>query len=155
VRTPDGVEHQTRADSIPQPRSLPFEPCPSPFRPYPLSIARILLVAAWLGAPLAFGAVEPWDWVTLGLFASTALFLWALGSVRRGRVDWIWSPLHIPLALFFLLGAAQYAARLTLDTSETRQGLVLLATDLVFFSSLYSFSAALAVRLCSPSAWRS
>jgi O-antigen ligase len=45
----------------------------------------------------------------------------------------IWSPLYIPLAIFFVLGLVQYEAHLTLDTSETRQALVLLATDLVFF----------------------
>ena len=35
--------------------------------------------------------------------------------------------------MFLLLGLVQYGARLTLDGSETRQALVLLATDLVFF----------------------
>jgi O-antigen ligase len=59
--------------------------------------------------------------------------MWALGSVQQGAVKLIWSPLYIPLTLFFLLGVAQYAARLTLDRSETRQALVLLGVDLVFF----------------------
>ena len=86
-----------------------------------------------LGAPLAFGAVVPWAWVALGLAAALALFLWALGSVQQGALKLIWSPLYIPLALFFLLGVAQYAARLTLDRSETRQALVLLGVDLAFF----------------------
>jgi len=115
-------------------------PCPSPFSlyplhftPYPLHIARILLVAALLGAPLAFGAVVAWAWVALGLVAGLALFLWALGSVQQGALKLIWSPLYIPLTMFFLLGVAQYAARLTLDRSETRQALVLLVADLVFF----------------------
>src|SRR5208337_2473070 len=71
--------------------------------------------------------------VALGLVASLGLFLWALGSVQQGELKLIWSPLYIPLAIFFLLGAIQYAARLTLDTSETRQALVLLVTDLAFF----------------------
>jgi O-antigen ligase len=59
--------------------------------------------------------------------------LWALGSVQQGALKPIWSPLYIPLGLFFLLGVAQYAARLTLDRSETRQALVLLGVDLAFF----------------------
>ena len=101
--------------------------------PLAFSLARVLLVAALLGAPLAFGAVVPWAWVALGLVASLALFLWALGSVQQGALKLIWSPLYIPLALFFLLGVAQYAARLTLDRSETRQALVLLVVDLAFF----------------------
>src|SRR5205807_9594457 len=50
-----------------------------------------------------------------------------------GKLTLVWSPLYVPLAIFFLLGVVQYAARLTLDTSETRQALVLLAADLVFF----------------------
>jgi len=100
---------------------------------YPLHAARILLVAALFGAPLAFGAVIPVAWVALGLIASVALFLWALGSVQLGQIKPLWSPLYIPRGLFFLLAAAQSAARLTLDTSETRQALVLLATDLIFF----------------------
>jgi O-antigen ligase len=106
---------------------------PLHFTPYPFKLARILLVAALLGAPLAFGAVVPWAWAALGLAASLGLFLWALGSAQQGVVKLIWSPLYIPLAMFFLLGMAQYAARLTLDRAETRQALVLLASDLAFF----------------------
>jgi O-antigen ligase len=100
---------------------------------YPLHIARILVVAALFGAPLAFGAVITVAWVALGLIASVALFLWALGSVQLGQIKPLWSPLYIPLGLFFLLAAAQSAARLTLDTSETRQALVMLASNLIFF----------------------
>ncbi len=101
--------------------------------PWAFSLARILLVATLLGAPLALGAVVPWAWAALGIAAGLGLFLWALGSVQQGAVRLIWSPLYIPLAMFFLLGVAQYAARLTLDSSETRQALVLLVTDLAFF----------------------
>jgi O-antigen ligase len=124
---------QTQQETRSEARPLPFTLYPLPFTPYPLHIARILLVAALLGAPLAFGAVLPRAWVALGLVAGLALFLWALGSVQQGTLKLIWSPLYIPLALCFLLGVAQYAARLTLDRSETRQALVLLGVDLVFF----------------------
>jgi O-antigen ligase len=122
---------------------LPFTLYPLPFTPYALRIARLLLVAALLGAPLAFGAVIPWAWAALGVAAGLALFLWALGSVQQGALKLIWSPLYIPLALFFLLGVAQYAAGLTLDRSETRQALVLLVTDwAVFFLTVQLFAAA-------------
>jgi O-antigen ligase len=77
--------------------------------------------------------VIPVAWVALGLIACVALLLWALGSVQLGQIKPLWSPLYIPLGLFFLLAAAQSWARLTLDTSETRQALVLLTTDLIFF----------------------
>jgi O-antigen ligase len=123
------TQQEARGDDQPSPFTL----YPLHFTPYSLHIARILLVAALLGAPLAFGAVVTWAWVALGLVAALALFLWALGSVQQGALKLVWSPLYIPLALFFLLGVAQYAARLTLDRSETRQALVLLAADLAFF----------------------
>ena len=127
------IRPQTQLDNATSPRPSPFGPPPLPFTPYPINIARVLFVASLLGAPLAFGAVVPWAWMALGLVASLALFFWALGCVQQGELKLIWSPLYIPLAIFFLLGMAQYAARLTLDTSETRQALVLLVTDLVFF----------------------
>jgi len=107
---------------------LAAEPVPLAF-----SVARVLLVVALIGAPLAFGAVVTWAWMALGLVASLALFLWATGSVWQGRLDLIWSPLYIPLAIFFLLGLAQYWAQLPLDRFETRQALVLLGADLTFF----------------------
>jgi O-antigen ligase len=101
--------------------------------PLAFSIARILLVATLIAAPWAFGAVVTWAWVALGLLAALVLFLWAVGSVQQGALKLVWSPLYVPLAMFFLLGLAQYEARLTLDTSDTRQALVLLAGDITFF----------------------
>ena len=101
--------------------------------PLALSVARVLLVAALIGAPLAFGAVITGAWMALGLVASLSLFLWATGSVWQGRLDLVWSPLYIPLAIFFLLGLAQYWVQLPLDRFETRQALLLLGADLTFF----------------------
>src|SRR5205807_9002024 len=101
--------------------------------PLAFSVARVLLVVALIGAPLAFGAVVTWAWMALGLATCLALFLWARGSVLRGRLEFIWSSLYIPLAMFLLLGLAQYWARLPLDRSETRQALVLLGVDLTIF----------------------
>jgi O-antigen ligase len=123
------TRHGTSSEAPP----LHFAPDTSHFTPYTLHCARILLVAALFGAPLAFGAVLPWAWAALSLAASLGLFLWALGCVQQGALKLIWSPLYMPLALFFLLGVVQYVARLPLDRSETRQALILLATDLVFF----------------------
>lgn len=39
-----------------------------------------------------------------GLVASAALFLSAQESIQQGEVKLVWSALHIPLAIFFLLG---------------------------------------------------
>jgi len=101
--------------------------------PWAFSLARLLLVVTLIGAPFAFGAVVTWAWVTLGLLASLQLLLWGIGSVRQGALKLIWSPLYLPVALFFLLGLVQYLARRALDRAETRQALVLLAADVVFF----------------------
>jgi O-antigen ligase len=111
--------------------------------PQAFSAARILLVAALIGAPWAFGAVDSWAWMSLGLVASVLLLLWAVGSVQQGVLKFVWSPLYIPLGLFLLLGFVQYGARLALDRWETRTALVLFAANLTFFFvSVQLFSGA-------------
>jgi len=101
--------------------------------PMGISMARMLVVIALIGAPLAIGAVEPWAWILLGLLAYVALFLWALGSVQQGALRFVWSPLYIPLIVFLLWGLVQYWGRFTLDRSATRESLVLLAVDGTLF----------------------
>src|SRR5256886_6886496 len=127
---------------------LAAEPVPLAF-----SVARVLFVAALIGAPLAFGAVITGAWVALGLVASLSLFLWAAGSVWQGRLDLIWSPLYIPLAIFLLLGLAQYWVKLPLDRFETRQALVLLGADVTFFflaAQLFASAGSRTWRLFGP-----
>jgi len=101
--------------------------------PFAFSIARILLVAALIGAPWVFGSVDSWAWMSLGLTACLVLFLWAVGSVQQQMLKIFWTPLYIPLALFLVLGLVQYGARLALDRWETRTALVLLSANLAFF----------------------
>jgi O-antigen ligase len=101
--------------------------------PLTLSIARILLVAALIGAPWAFGAVDSWAWMSLCLIACLVLFLWAIGSVQQGVLKFIWSPLYIPLALFLVLGLVQYGSSIALDPWETRTSVILLAANLTFY----------------------
>ena len=72
-----------------------------------------------------------------------------MGSVQQRAIKLAWSPLYLPVALFFLLGVVQYAGRLTLDRAETRQALVLLAADVAFFFlAIQLFSSA------SGATWR-
>ena len=134
MRRQDGLVHAQVLSGAESPLR-PFLVIPPPAAPTPplWQASRLLLFAALLGAPLAIGAVTAWAWMSLGLVASLALLLWGLGSILRGDLKVLWSPLYVPLSIFFLLGVAQYAARMTLDRSETRQALVLLLTDLVFF----------------------
>src|SRR5437588_12283298 len=75
--------------------------------PWALSAARLLLLATLIAAPWTYAAMVPWAWMALGLIASLALFLWALGTVQQGRLTLAWSPLYVPIALFFLLGVIQ------------------------------------------------
>lgn len=111
--------------------------------PLAFSIARILLVTILIGAPWAFGAVDSSAWMSLGLVVCVILLLWAVGSVQQGALKFFWSPLYIPLALFLVFGLVQYGARLSFDISETRQALVLLATDLaLFFVTIQLFARA-------------
>ena len=98
-----------------------------------LQPAGIVLLAVLMAAPWAFGAVDAWAWTCLGLGAALTIFLWAAGCVRRHILRFTWSPLYAPLVIFFILGVCEYLVGHTLDKSETRQALVLLATDLAFF----------------------
>jgi O-antigen ligase len=111
--------------------------------PLAFSVARFLLLAAVMGAPWTFGAVDSWAWMSLGLAACLVLLLWAVGSVQQRMLRFIWTPLYIPLAVFLLLGLFQYGARVTLDKWETRTALVLLAVNLtLFFNSVQLFGGA-------------
>ncbi|MGO8734245.1 MAG: O-antigen ligase family protein [Terriglobia bacterium] len=103
------------------------------FTPYALHIARILLVAALFAAPLAFGAVQAWAWASLAALSCALLFLWSVGCVRQGALKIVGSPLYLPGVLFLLLGTIQLFAHLTLDPIATRESLLKLVTDLVFF----------------------
>jgi O-antigen ligase len=101
--------------------------------PYTLHIARILLVAALFAAPLAFGAVQAWAWASLAALASVLLFLWSVGCVEQGALKIAWSPLYLPALLFLLLGTIQFFAHRTLDPLATRESLLKVVTDLIFF----------------------
>jgi len=104
-----------------------------PAAPFCFSAARVLLMATLIAAPLAFGAVQTWAWVMLDVVAVVLLLLWAIGSIQQGVVQVHWSPLYIPAALFLLLGIVQFAGHLTLDPAGTREALIKVGTDLLFF----------------------
>jgi O-antigen ligase len=93
----------------------------------------MLLVAILLAAPLPFGAVQAWAWAALAGLASASLFLWGVGCVRQGSLKIAWSPLYLPAVLFLLLGTIQFFAHITLDPIATRDSLLKLLTDLIFF----------------------
>jgi len=97
------------------------------------SLARLLLVVTLLAAPLAFGAVQSWAWASLAGLAAVSLFLWSVGCVERGALRIAWSPLYLPALLFLLLATIQFFVHRTLDPVSTRESLLKLVTDLIFF----------------------
>ena len=97
------------------------------------ALIRAGLVLTLLAAPLAFGAVQAWAWASLAVVASLLLIAWAIANMRHGSFKIMWSPLYLPAGLFFLLVVIQFACHLTMDSIATRESLVKLATDLIFF----------------------
>lgn len=106
----------------------------SPETPEPRLIASIPLALALIAGPLVFGAVEPWGWASLAALAMLTLGLWILPLVRRGFIEFAWSPLYIPGVLFLGLGLVQLLAHRTIDAISTRNSIIELAAILVFFS---------------------
>lgn len=101
----------------------------SPFH----SAARAFLIATIFGAPWAFGAVQPWAWRTLMVLSSMTLVLWAVGCAQRGVLRVSWSPLYWPFLAFLLLAAVQFIAGFSLDHVATREALLKLVTNFIFF----------------------
>jgi O-antigen ligase len=97
------------------------------------ALARTSLIATLLAAPLAFGVVQEWAWGALAVMAFSLFLLWSIDGVRQGRLRIFWSPLYLPAGLFFLLGMIQFAGHLTMDRTATRESLLKLSTDLIFF----------------------
>jgi O-antigen ligase len=93
----------------------------------------VVLLAAALAAPLAFGAVQTWAWTALLVVGLLLLSTWAAGSACQRAVRLFWSPLYVPGALFLLLGAVQYFAHLTADAFATRQSLLSFSTSFIYF----------------------
>ena len=70
------------------------------------SACRALLGFILLGAPAAFGAVQPWFWVSLLVLTLLLLVLWVVASVERGFLRIVWSPLYWPAAFVPMLETA-------------------------------------------------
>ena len=95
--------------------------------------ARVLLLATIFAAPWAFGAVQPWAWGALMVLAPLTLVLWAIGRAHRGVLRVFWSPLYLPFIMLILFESAQLLAGFTADRVATREAVLKLITNFLFF----------------------
>ncbi|MGO8786118.1 MAG: O-antigen ligase family protein [Terriglobia bacterium] len=63
----------------------------------------------------------------------SALVLWAVGCAHRGVLQITWSPLYWPFLAFLLLAVVQLTAGLNVDHVATREAVLKITTDFVFF----------------------
>jgi O-antigen ligase len=75
--------------------------------------------------------------------------LWAAGSVIQPVLRVVWSPLCIVVSFFFFIGLIQLLGHFTLDPSGTRESLLKLVTDLIFFFVALQFW-----KITTPREWR-
>jgi O-antigen ligase len=97
------------------------------------TLARVLLIATICAAPWAFGAVQSWAWGTLMVLALLTLVLWAGGCAHCGVLKITWSPLYWPFLAFLILALVQLLAGLNADHVATREAVLKIVTNLVFF----------------------
>ena len=111
------------------------------------SIARTLLLALLMAAPLLFGAVQPWAWGGLAIGVTCVLLLWGAGCVRTRSVTFLWSPLYLPLIGLIGLAAVQLRSGLSVDRLATREAEIKLVTYAILFfvvQQLYEAASAAA-----------
>ncbi len=67
------------------------------------------------------------------VLALLTLVLWAAGCAHRGILEVSWSPLYWPFLLLLLIASVQFFAGLTADHVATREAVLKLITNFVFF----------------------
>ena len=97
------------------------------------TVARVLLIAILMAAPLALGAVQSWAWGTMTGIVGCVLLLWAGGCVHIGAIEVMWSPFYIPALALLIMALVQLRFGLTLDRVGTREAILKLVTYLAIF----------------------
>ena len=106
------------------------------------NMGRVLLMVTLMAAPLPYGSVQTWAWASLALLAVLMLLVWGIACVQQGAVRIPWSPLYLPGGFFLLWAVIQLTGHLTMDYIGTREAVVKLATDCIFFFLAGQFWAA-------------
>ena len=126
--------------TLPSLSKFPARPGDLPVRGRGLSLAspfytlsRGLFLATIFSAPWAFGAVQPWGWGALVVLSLLALVLWVAGCVHSGELRITWSPFYWPFLAFIAIACVQLFAGLTTDRVGTREALLKLVTNFMFF----------------------
>jgi O-antigen ligase len=101
--------------------------------PWTFTLPRLLLGLMLLWAPLPFGAVYTWAWVSITILTLFVLILWMAGCIQAGRLRIGYTPLNVPIVLFLVLGVIQLFFHLTLTPVATRESLIKLATYFFLF----------------------
>ena len=119
-------------------RAIPAVPSPvdagsGSNAPRLFSMGRGLLLATLIAAPLPYASVQTWAWTSLALLAVLLLLVWGVACVQQGAVKIFWSPLYLPAGLFLLWAAIQFFGHLSVDYIGTREAVVKLGTDCIFF----------------------
>ena len=65
-------------------------------------------------AVLAHGTVEPWSEAVLEVGAAVLLLIWVATALLDKEFELIWNPLLLPLAAFWVVGAVQWTAGITM-----------------------------------------
>lgn len=95
--------------------------------------ALLVLTIELFFGPLAFGGVQPWAETTMLLLNLLALQFWMIGNLGRGKIEFSFSPLYIPGALFLGLGLLQYSLHWSPDPYSTRQAVLAFGSALMAF----------------------
>src|SRR5262245_19075636 len=106
-------------------------------------ISRVIvigLMAVVVGAPLAFGAVEPWSLATLELLIVALLLLWGINVVINRRLKIVLPSTALPLLALLSLAVLQ-SASYSIDAEATRLAAEVMLVLLIAFLLSTNFLA--------------
>ena len=77
--------------------------------------------------------MQPWGWGALLVLSLLTLLLWVAGCAQQGTLRIAWSPFYWPFLAFLAVACLQLVGGLTTDHVATREAVLKLITNFVFF----------------------